>query len=84
MEPAEREAWERFEAWVREARPAFDGMVPIALICLPVERITEDGAVEIARRGHSRILWPKTFPIEERGPLLRALAAPYSEGTVSR
>jgi hypothetical protein len=77
------DAWARFLDYVRRARPELDGCVPVAMIFLPA-RSEADGSVLIDRDADGRILWPATFPIEDRGPLLAKLAKPYADGTVRR
>jgi hypothetical protein len=81
---AEREAWKMFHRWIDEAIPALDGCAPIALICLPIDRIDADGAVQINIEGEGRIIWPKDVPVADRGPLLARLAEPYRQGTMQR
>jgi hypothetical protein len=81
---AEREAWAHFKRWIDEAMPALDGCVPVALIAMPVAGVAADGAIDVSRDGQGRIIWPATFPVEERGPLLLRLSEPYRDGTVRR
>lgn len=81
---ARNEAWARFEKWMRTAEGGgLEGMVPIALICLPIDGVEEDGAL-ILRATGARMLWPTQFPVEDRAPLLDHIAAEYRSGRVSR
>lgn len=84
MNAAEREAFETFIGWIRQAMPSLDGMVPVAFVCLPAIKTNPDGGIDVNVEGPARVIWAKTFPVAERGPLLEHLARPYRDGTVSR
>jgi hypothetical protein len=78
------EPWDEFLAWMAHARPTLeDRWVPVALITLQYTK-DADGTVTVQPAHDATILWPATFPIDERGPLLARLVGPYREGTVLR
>ncbi len=77
--------WDEFEAYMREARLRMeDRWAPVALICLQVRPGTEGAAPDVWPEKDGVILWPSSFPVPERGPLLTRLAKPYLDGTVLR
>ena len=80
----ERQAWKRFLTYVQQARPALDGCVPGARICVPVQEVDTEGRFVLAQNSGARGLWPKDVPIEARGPLLAWIAQSYLDGTVTR
>jgi hypothetical protein len=76
--------WDEFLAWIHNARPTMeDRWVPVALIALQATEHA-DGSVTLLPDHDATILWPASFPVEERGPLLARLAKPYQAGTVLR
>lgn len=76
--------WDEFLAWVNEARTRMeDRWAPVGLICLQATECPH-GGVELQLEKDAAILWPKDFPIPERGPLLVRMAKPYRDGTVLR
>lgn len=78
----ENAAWEAFEACMRSARAALDGMVPVALIVLPaVDDPSNPDGVTAGMRD-AQILWPASFPPATRGKLLALLAEVYQSGLV--
>jgi hypothetical protein len=81
---AEREAFEGFIRWMRNAEPALDGMVPVALICMPVQAVQPDGAIDLAMEGPDVVLWRSEFPVSARAPLLERLARNYRADKVIR
>jgi len=76
-------AWERFKQWIEDAQGALDGCVPVALIAMRAS-VDEQGNIDVQLHADGRIIWPKTFPVEARGPLLEQLARPYRLGKVTR
>jgi len=80
MTRAEREAFQHFIAWIKDAMAGLDGCVPVAFICMPVERVHADGGIDVRRDGDGRIIWPASFPVADRGPLLAGLARGYAAG----
>ncbi len=81
---AQEHAWEAFLGYIEAARPALDGCAPVALICLPIAEADQDGALQLRKDVGARIIWPASFPVEDRGPLLLRIAEPYEDGTVRR
>jgi hypothetical protein len=76
--------WDEFLAWVARARVTMeDRWAPVALITLQYTE-GEGGTVDVEPHRDAAILWPSTFPVDERGPLLARLAGPYRQGTVLR
>lgn len=77
-------AWEMFDEYIARTRERVgDRYVPIALICL--EAIAnDDGSTDVLPEQDGLVVWPASFPIPERGPLLARLSTPYRDGTVLR
>jgi hypothetical protein len=76
--------WDEFLAWIETARATMeDRWAPVALITLQSTE-NADGGVSVLPDNDATILWPATFPVDERGPLLARLARPYQAGTVLR
>ena len=63
MNSAEVEAWTQFLTFIESAQAALDGCVPVALICLPVERTESDGSLSIRHEDGGRIIWPSTLSV---------------------
>ena len=70
---AEGCAWKQSAESIHLVRAACDGSVPIALICLPVAGVAPDGTVKVRTDLRARIVWLKTFPVADRGPLLKLI-----------
>ena len=77
-------AWDQFEDYMRRARERLeDRYAPVALLC--VEARTDDaGGTDLILWNDGVIIWPASFPVSERGPLLTRLSKPYRDGTVLR
>jgi hypothetical protein len=76
--------WDEFLAHLVDVRARMeDQWAPIGLICLQA-RDDEHGEVTVLPENDGAIVWPSSFPIEERGPLLARLSKPYADGTVLR
>ena len=76
--------WDEFLGYIAAVRERMeDRWAPIGLICL---QASEDGTggVEVRPQNDGAIVWPASFPVEERGPLLARLSKPYQDGTVLR
>lgn len=76
--------WDEFLGYITAVRARMeDGWAPVGLICLQA-RDTGQGEVQVLPEHDGAIVWPASFPPDQRGPLLRRLAIPYAEGTVLR
>lgn len=76
--------WDEFTAYLEHARARLeDRWAPVAVICLQAESHTnEDGVVNVKPWNDAAVIWPASFPVSERGPLLERLAKPYRDHTV--
>lgn len=80
----QREAWAQFIGFMERAeREGGDGCVPVAVILLPAEGDAEKG-MSVDLNGAPRLIWPATFPIEERAPLTARVAEAYIKRAVKR
>lgn len=76
--------WDEFLGYIRDVRAQMeDQWAPVGLICLQADP-GPDGSVALRVHESGAIIWPQSFPVAERGPLLERLAKPYRLGTVLR
>ena len=81
---ATQDAWDTFDEYIRQARERMgDRWAPVAMICLQARDGT-DGDVLLEPEKDGSVIWPASFPIPLRGPLLDRLAKPYADGAVLR
>lgn len=83
---AERQAWAEFERVIREAGPALDGLVPVAIVAAAAETSLEGehATAEFdADTVRLRVIWPKGMEREHKLTLLRRAAAMIERGTTS-
>ena len=79
-----KDAWDKFMAFITDARFTMeDKWAPVALICLQAST-DADGSVELKPWNDAAGIWPASFPVAERGPLLKRMAKPYEDRTVLR
>ena len=79
-----KDAWDKFMVFITDARSTMeDNWAPVALICLQAST-GDDGLVELKPWNDVAGIWPASFPVAERGPLLKRIAKPYEDGTVLR
>lgn len=77
-------AWDAFERYIADARKRMeDKWAPVALIC--VQATTDaDNESHLKLWDDAAMVWPATFPIKERGRLLKRMAKSYGDHTVLR
>lgn len=74
-------SWDRFIEKMRDYRHRFDGVVPVALICLPALGEAENG-MDVDAEGRSTIMWPPGLTNAVKADILRRAAKRYEDGSV--
>jgi hypothetical protein len=80
----QEQVWEAFLLHIKSARPALDGMVPVALICLASIESTGDSVIDVDMNGQSGVLWLEGIPADQHTALLQKVAKKLAEKEVVR